>query len=91
MKQPKKHKNPGRLSQPIERANHLREIASLIRKNANFLTEILMQEQGKTRALASVEVNFAADYMDYTAEWARRYEGEIIQSDRANEHIYLYI
>ncbi len=28
--------------------------------------------------------------MDYTAEWARRYEGEIIQSDRANEHIYLY-
>lgn len=74
----------------IERANHLREIASLIRKNANFLTEILMQEQGKTRALASVEVNFTADYMDYTAEWARRYEGEIIQSDRANEHIYLY-
>lgn len=49
-----------------------------------------MQEQGKTRALASVEVNFTADYMDYTAEWARRYEGEIIQSDRANEHIYLY-
>lgn len=31
----------------IERANHLREIASLIRKNANFLTEILMQEQEK--------------------------------------------
>lgn len=29
----------------IERANRLREIASLIRKNANFLTEILMQEQ----------------------------------------------
>ncbi|EAK2499206.1 aldehyde dehydrogenase [Campylobacter coli] len=74
----------------IERANHLKEIASLIRKNANFLTEVLMQEQGKTRVLASIEINFTADYMDYTAEWARRYEGEIIQSDRANEHIYLY-
>ncbi len=49
-----------------------------------------MQEQGKTRVLASIEINFTADYMDYTAEWARRYEGEIIQSDRANEHIYLY-
>lgn len=74
----------------IERANHLREIANLIRKNADFLTNVLMQEQGKTRALASVEIHFSADYMDYTAEWARRYEGEIIQSDRANEHIYLY-
>lgn len=40
--------------------------------------------------MASIEINFTADYMDYTAEWARRYEGEIIQSDRANEHIYLY-
>ncbi len=51
----------------IERANHLKEIASLIRKNANFLTEVLMQEQGKTRVLASIEINFTADYMDYTA------------------------
>lgn len=40
--------------------------------------------------MASVEIHFTADYIDYTAEWARRYEGEIIQSDRANEHIYLY-
>ncbi|MGS3629307.1 hypothetical protein ACLFKX_08445 [Enterobacter hormaechei] len=31
--------------------------------------------------LAEVEVNFTADYIDYMAEWARRY-GEIIQSDR---------
>lgn len=74
----------------IERASHLREIANLIRENADFLTQILMQEQGKIKSLASVEINFTADYMDYTAEWARRYEGEIIQSDRSNEHIYLY-
>lgn len=74
----------------IKRANHLREIASLIRQNAKFLAEVLIQEQGKTKALAEIEVNFTADYMDYTAEWARRYEGEIIQSDRPNEHIYLY-
>lgn len=74
----------------IQRANHLREIAKLIRDNASHLTEILMQEQGKTRALARIEIDFTADYMDYTAEWARRYEGEIIQSDRPNEHIYLY-
>jgi lactaldehyde dehydrogenase/glycolaldehyde dehydrogenase len=29
-----------------------------------------------------VEVSFTADYLDYMAEWARRYEGEIVQSDR---------
>jgi len=27
-------------------------------------------------------VDFSADYLDYMAEFARRYEGEIIQSDR---------
>lgn len=49
-----------------------------------------MQEQGKVRALAEIEIGFTADYMDYMAEWARRYEGEIIQSDRAGEHIFLF-
>ena len=47
-------------------------------------------EQGKVLDLARVEVDFTADYMDYMAEWARRIEGEIIQSDRPNETIYLY-
>lgn len=74
----------------IERAGYVRKIASLIRENAKMLTDTLMQEQGKVRALAEIEINFTADYMDYMAEWARRYEGEIIQSDRANEHIFLF-
>ena len=30
-------------------------------------------------------MNFTADYLDYMAEWARRIEGEVITSDRANE------
>lgn len=50
----------------------------MIRKNADFLTHVLMQEKGKTKDLASVEIHFTADYIDYTAKWARRYEGEII-------------
>lgn len=33
---------------------------------------------------------FTADYLDYMAEWARRYEGEIIQSDRPGENILLF-
>ena len=40
--------------------------------------------------LARVEAAFTADYIDYMAEWARRIEGEIIQSDRANESIFLF-
>jgi lactaldehyde dehydrogenase / glycolaldehyde dehydrogenase len=42
---------------------------------------------GKTLSLAKTEVNFTADYIDYMAGWARRYEGEIVQSDRPNEQI----
>lgn len=74
----------------VARGGYLKEIANLIRENAEFLTNILMEEQGKIRALASVEINFSADYLDYMSEWARRYEGEIIQSDRPNEHIFLF-
>lgn len=49
-----------------------------------------MLEGGKTYDLANTEVFFTADYIEYMAEWARRYEGEIIQSDRSNEYILLY-
>ena len=74
----------------IERAKYLRLIANGIRERADEIARTISEEMGKTLALALVEVNFTADYMDYMAEWARRYEGEIIQSDRPNEHIFLY-
>lgn len=74
---------------PIERANHLREISTKIRQNRDELARIIVREQGKTQALAQVEVDFTADYIDYTAEWARRLEGEVLTSDRANESIFL--
>jgi len=74
----------------IERADYLKKIAQKIRENATFLAKTITEEQGKVLSLAMVEVNFTADYMDYVAEWARRYEGEIIQSDRPNENIFLF-
>ena len=40
--------------------------------------------------LAQVEIDFTADYFDYYAGWARIFEGEIIQSDRFNENIFLF-
>jgi lactaldehyde dehydrogenase/glycolaldehyde dehydrogenase len=74
----------------IERAKYLRKIADGIRKNAEMLATTIVEEQGKIRSLARVEVDFTADYIDYMAEWARRLEGEIIPSDRPNENILLY-
>jgi lactaldehyde dehydrogenase/glycolaldehyde dehydrogenase len=74
----------------IERAAYLREIGNAIRQNKDALARTIVEEQGKILPLAEVEVSFTADYMDYMAEFARRYEGEIIQSDRANENIMLF-
>ena len=74
----------------IERAGYLRKIARGVRENAEELAKTIAEEQGKIMPLARVEANFTADYMDYMAEFARRYEGEIIQSDRPNENIFLF-
>jgi lactaldehyde dehydrogenase/glycolaldehyde dehydrogenase len=74
----------------IQRAGYLREIAAGIRKNRESLADTIAKEQGKILSLAQVEVDFSADYVDYMAEFARRYEGEIIQSDRPGENILLY-
>lgn len=74
----------------IERAGYLMKIAAGIRKREQELTDIIVREGGKTQGLANVEVNFTADYIEYMAGWARRYEGEIIQSDRPHESIFLF-
>ena len=74
----------------VERASYLIKIAAGIRKREKELTDIIVSEGGKTQGLANVEVLFTADYLEYMAGWARRYEGEIIQSDRPNENIFLF-
>lgn len=74
----------------VERAGYLIKIAAGIRKREKELTDIIVREGGKTQGLANVEVLFTADYLEYMAGWARRYEGEIIQSDRPHENIFLF-
>lgn len=73
-----------------QRGEYLHKIANGIRQRADELITTIVSEGGKTKDLAKVEVFFTADYLDYQAEWARRYEGEIIQSDRPNENILLF-
>ncbi len=74
----------------VERGVWLHKIADGIRQRADELTAAIIAEGGKTFGLAQTEVLFTADYLDYMAEWARRYEGEIVQSDRPNENILVF-
>ena len=82
---------PGWAKRPaIQRAQALRAIAARIREQAEPLARVITEEQGKILDLARVEVAFTADYFDYMAEWARRIEGEILESDRPGETIFLF-
>ena len=74
----------------IERAKVLRVLAQRIREQSESIARVIVEEQGKTLSLARVEVAFTADYLDYMAEWARRIEGEILESDRPGESIFLF-
>jgi len=74
----------------VTRGGWLHRIATAIRQREPELSATLVAEGGKTQALAQTEVLFTADYLDYMAEWARRYEGEIVNSDRPNENIFVF-
>ncbi|KAA8670415.1 MULTISPECIES: aldehyde dehydrogenase [Pantoea] len=74
----------------VTRGDWLHRIATAIRQREPELSATLVAEGGKTQALAQTEVLFTADYLDYMAEWARRYEGEIVNSDRPNENIFVF-
>jgi lactaldehyde dehydrogenase / glycolaldehyde dehydrogenase len=74
----------------IRRAEYLREIAALMRENREHLANVITAEQGKILSLAQIEVDASTGYVEYMAEYARRYEGEIINSDRPGENILLF-
>ena len=74
----------------IERAGYLRTLAAKIGEHKSLLARTIVEEQGKILSLAEFEVDFAIDCLIYSAEWARRIEGEILPSDRADETIFLF-
>ncbi|WP_027350292.1 aldehyde dehydrogenase [Halotalea alkalilenta] len=74
----------------VARADFLVRLAAKLRDQAPRLARVITEEQGKISSLAEVEVLFTADYLDYMAGWARRIEGEIIESDRPGENIFLF-
>ncbi|HWA93279.1 MAG TPA: aldehyde dehydrogenase [Terracidiphilus sp.] len=72
------------------RAALLKSLAAKVRENVEPIAQVITEEQGKTLGLARIEVAFTADYLNYMAEWGRRIEGEIIESDRPGETIFLF-
>ena len=81
-------KDWGRLP-AIERAAYLLKIAEGLKSRKDEFVDIIIREQGKTRAWAEIEVGATISYFEYMASFARHIEGEVIPSDRVNETIIL--
>lgn len=81
-------KSWGRLP-AIERGNALRKLADVIENNAGRIGAALALESGKSLADATGEAIYGVELMRYHAEWARRIEGEVIESDTPDETLML--
>lgn len=70
-----------------ERSNLLRKWFDLIIANRDDLALILTSEQGKPLAEARGEIDYAAAYIEFYAEEAKRVYGETLPSHRADARI----
>jgi lactaldehyde dehydrogenase/glycolaldehyde dehydrogenase len=75
---------------PIKRAEYLYKIAEGIERERDLFETLLVQEQGKPKADAAVEVTDTIRYMTYAAEAARRLRGDIFPSDNPREQLFIY-
>jgi succinate-semialdehyde dehydrogenase/glutarate-semialdehyde dehydrogenase len=70
-----------------ERARVLRRLFDLTLENADDLALLITREQGKPLAEARGEVGYAAGFLEWFAEEARRLYGETIPAPRADARI----
>ncbi len=75
----------------VRLANHrsalLRRWFELILEHREDLAKILTMEQGKPISEARVEIEYAASFVEFYAEQARRINGEILPSHRADARV----
>lgn len=71
---------------PYERGKIMRKAASLLRERAGDVAALLTLEQGKPLAEAAIEINSAADVIDWFAEEGRRTYGRAIPA--RSESVY---
>ena len=68
-----------------ERAGYLYEAHRLMRERADELARLMTTEQGKPLRTARIEVQYAADFLIWFAEEAKRVYGSTIPSARADQ------
>ncbi|WP_193174610.1 NAD-dependent succinate-semialdehyde dehydrogenase [Oricola nitratireducens] len=73
-----------------ERSAVLRRWFDLVVANREDLATILTSEQGKPYAEALGEIDYAASYIEFYAEEAKRVAGEILPSHRADARITVF-
>jgi len=71
------------------RGGYLRQMADVIEAHSDELARQLVDEVGKPVIQAAGEVEAAANFLRYNAEWDRRLEGEVLPGEVAGETINL--
>lgn len=72
-------------STAYERSDVLREAHRLMLQNQEALADLMTTEQGKPIRAARIEVKYAADFLMWFAEEAKRMYGRLIPSARADQ------
>jgi len=70
-----------------ERADILRRWADLMRAHADDLALIITREQGKPLAESVGEITYAASFLEWFAEEARRVNGDVLASHRVDARL----
>lgn len=73
----------------IERGRYILRLVEVLKSKRDHFAKLLVREQGKTLAEAYGEFDDTLNYLTYSAEAARRIQGEIFPSDAPNEQIYI--
>lgn len=73
----------------IERGRWIMKIVEALKPKRDHFAKLLVLEQGKTLPEAYGEFDDTLNYLSYSAEAARRIEGNIFPSENANEQLWI--
>ncbi len=70
-----------------DRANLLHKLSSLMQRDTDRLAKLMTLEQGKPLAEAKGEIGYATSFLDWSAEEAKRLNGEILPASAPDKRI----
>ena len=86
----KRAQGPWGRKSPVERAEYMRRIVALLKRDTEQLAQIITREMGKPISEARGEAaGGAVGFIEYYMEMARRIQGEVLPSDVAEEQIII--